>query len=584
MAEIRGILHLLNAEGGFDIIYPKTYDDLVMVNTIEGETTLKAYLYNLNNDLEESIQSNTDAIQAIHDGANKANGVVKLGENGLIQSSFIPAEFKEIKIVDSIAARDGITDAFAGLSVYVKDASADTTVNSGGAYYLYDGAAWIKTAEAESMDVVLEWNAIQNKPDTLAGYGITDGVNVSEVVDKATANTILKLNADGKLAADVVGNADTASKLQAPAKIGVKGDDVVAAQVDFDGSLDADIEIVLSDTGVTAGTYSKVTVDAKGRVTGSAALVAEDIPDLDWAKIVSGKPDTLAGYGITDGVNKAGDTMTGALTLSGAPTQDLHAVTKAYVDSVVQGLDIKESVKVATTENIALSGAMTIDGVAVSAGDRVLVKNQTNAAENGIYVVADEAWSRAIDATDGKVSPGMFTFVEEGTLNANSGYVLATDGEIVVGTTELSFSQFSGMGQVIAGTGIGKNGNEIFIKDTGVTAGTYTKVTVNAQGQVTAAEQLASSDLPEIAWAVITGKPNSSVEDIDDAVAKKHEHANAEQLAKVNEADGVMTYDGAKMATQAYAQSMIQVAATEAELQDLPVGGLWIQTIEEQGN
>jgi len=584
MAEIKGILHLLNAEGGFDVIYPKTYADLVMVESESYNGELDGYLNFLNTNLKESIQSNTDAIQAIHDGANKANGVVKLGENGLIPSSFIPAEFKEIKIVDSIAARDGITDAFAGLSVYVKDASADTTVNSGGAYYLYDGTAWIKTAEAESMDVVLEWNAIQNKPDTLAGYGITDGVNVSEVVDKATANKILKLNADGKLAADVVGNADTASKLQAPAKIGVKGDDVVAAQVDFDGSLDADIEIVLSDTGVTAGTYSKVTVDAKGRVTGSAALVAEDIPDLDWAKIVSGKPDTLAGYGITDGVNKAGDTMTGALTLSGAPTQDLHAVTKAYVDSVVQGLDIKESVKVATTENIALSGAMTIDGVAVSAGDRVLVKNQTNAAENGIYVVADEAWSRAIDATDGKVSPGMFTFVEEGTLNANSGYVLATDGEIVVGTTELSFSQFSGMGQVIAGTGIGKNGNEIFIKDTGVTAGTYTKVTVNAQGQVTAAEQLASSDLPEIAWAVITGKPNSSVEDIDDAVAKKHEHANAEQLAKVNEADGVMTYDGAEMATQAYAQSMIQVAATEAELQDLPVGGLWIQTIEEQGN
>lgn len=584
MAEIKGILHLLNAEGGFDVIYPRTYADLVMVESESYNGELDGYLNFLNTNLKESIQSNTDAIQAIHDGANKASGVVKLGENGLIPSSFIPAEFKEIKIVDSIAARDGITDAFAGLSVYVKDASADTTVNSGGAYYLYDGAAWIKTAEAESMDVVLEWNAIQNKPDTLAGYGITDGVNVSEVVDKATANKILKLNADGKLAADVVGNADTASKLQAPAKIGVKGDDVVAAQVDFDGSLDADIEIVLSDTGVTAGTYSKVTVDAKGRVTGSAALVAEDIPDLDWAKIVSGKPDTLAGYGITDGVNKAGDTMTGALTLSGAPTQDLHAVTKAYVDSVVQGLDIKESVKVATTENIALSGAMTIDGVAVSAGDRVLVKNQTNAAENGIYVVADEAWSRAIDATDGKVSPGMFTFVEEGTLNANSGYVLATDGEIVVGTTELSFSQFSGMGQVIAGTGIGKNGNEIFIKDTGVTAGTYTKVTVNAQGQVTAAEQLASSDLPEIAWAVITGKPNSSVEDIDDAVAKKHEHANAEQLAKVKEADGVMTYDGAKMATQAYAQSMIQVAATEAELQDLPVGGLWIQTIEEQGN
>ena len=581
MAEIKGILHLLNAEGGFDIIFPKTYTNLVFEKTTDGEVSLADKLTNDFASVEKKIKANTDAIQAIHDGANKASGVVKLGENGLIPSSFIPAEFKEIKIVESIAARDGITDAFAGLSVYVKDASADTTVNSGGAYYLYDGAAWIKTAESESMDVVLEWNAIQNKPDTLAGYGITDGVNVSEVVDKAAAGKILKLDTDGKLPADVTGNAGTASKLQTAVKIGVKGADVVAAQTDFDGSLNADIDIVLSDTGVTAGTYSKVTVDAKGRVTGSAALVAEDIPNLDWAKIVSGKPDTLAGYGITDAVNKAGDTMTGALTLSGAPTQDLHAVTKAYVDSVVQGLDIKESVRVATTENIALAGAITVDGVALGVGDRVLVKNQTNAAENGIYVVANEAWTRAVDASDGKVSSGMFTFVEEGTVNANSGYVLATDGEIVVGTTELSFSQFSGMGQVLVGTGLSKNGNEIFIKDTGVAAGTYTKVTVNAQGQVTAAEKLASSDLPEIAWAVITGKPNSTVEDIDDAVAKKHSHANAEQLAKVNEADGVMTYGGAKMATQAYAQSMIQVAATEADLKDLPVGGLWIQPMGE---
>lgn len=581
MAEIKGILHLLNAEGGFDIIYPKTYSNLVYVKKGDGEETLDEKLANNFASVETSLEANANAIKAIHDGANKASGVVKLGENGLIPSSFIPAEFKEIKIVDSIAARDGITDAFAGLSVYVKDASADTTVNSGGAYYLYDGAAWIKTAESESMDVVLEWNAIQNKPDTLAGYGITDAVNVSEVVDKATAGKILKLDVDGKLPADVTGNAGTASKLQSAVKIGVKGADVVTAQTDFDGSLDADIDIVLSDTGVTAGTYSKVTVDAKGRVTGSAALVAEDIPNLDWAKIVSGKPDTLAGYGITDAVNKAGDTMTGALTLSGAPTQDLHAVTKAYVDSVVQGLDIKESVRVATTANIALSGAITVDDVALNVGDRVLVKNQTNAAENGIYVVADEAWTRAVDATDGKISSGMFTFVEEGAVNANSGYVLATDGQIVVGTTELSFSQFSGMGQVLVGTGLGKNGNEIFINDTGVAVGTYTKVTVNAQGQVTAAEKLASSDLPEIAWAVITGKPTSTVEDIDDAVAKKHSHANAEQLAKVNEADGVMTYGGAKMATQAYAQSMIQVAASEADLKDLPVGGLWIQPMGE---
>lgn len=578
MAIKQGLLHLKNAEGGFDVIYPLTYANLVKY---DDSTSLVDHLISQFKDIDDKFTDNEQALSQIENNANKANGFVKLNENGLVPSAFIPAEFKEIKIVDSITARDGLADPFAGLSVYVKDASADSTVNSGGAYYLYDGAAWVKTAEAESMDVVLDWNAIQGKPDTLAGYGIIDGVNVSDVVSAAAANKILKLDADGKLPADVTGNAATASKLQAPAKIGVKGDDVVAANVDFDGSLDADIEIVLSDTGVTAGTYSKVIVDSKGRVTGSASLVAEDIPDLDWAKIVSGKPNTLEGYGITDAVNKAGDTMTGALTLSGAPTQDLHAVTKAYVDSVVQGLDIKESVRLATTENIELSGLGAIDGVGVNAGDRILVKNQTNAVENGIYVAAEGAWERAIDAVNGKVTPGMFTFVESGTKNHDSGFVLTTKEEVVVGTSELTFSQFSGMGQVACGTGLGKYGNEIFIADTGVGAGIYNNIAVNEQGQITSIRTLESGDLPEIAWAVITGKPASSVEDIDDAVSKKHAHANAAQLDKVTEADGVMTYDGAKMATQAYAQSMIQVAANEADLKDMPVGGLWIQTIEE---
>lgn len=569
----KGILKYLNNEEKFDVIYPVTYANLIKVDDtgkiLSGKLT----------DIDTNITTNADAIKAMNDGADKAKGFVKLDDNGLVPAAFIPAQFKEVQVVATIAARDAIENPFTGMSAFVEDASGDTTVNSGGAYYIYNGAAWVKTAEAESMDVVLQWTAIQGKPDTLAGYGITDGVNVSEVVTTATAGKILKLDADGKLPADVTGNAGTASKLQASVKIGVTGDDVVEASSDFDGSTDVNVEVVLSDTGVKAGSYAKVTVDAKGRVTAGSILTAADIPEISWEKITSGKPNTLAGYGITDAVNKAGDTMTGSLILSGAPTQDLEAATKAYVDSVVQGLDIKESVRCASVENIALSGAQTIDGVALAVGDRVLVKAQTNAVENGIYVVAEEAWTRAVDATNGKISSGMFTFVEEGTVNANSGFVLATDGDITVGTTELQFSQFSGMGQVIAGTGIGKNGNEIFIKDTGVTAGTYTKVTVNAQGQITAATNLASDDLPEIAWAVITGKPSSAVADIDDAVAKKHAHANSAQLAKVGEADGNLTYDSKAMATQEFVQSMIQVSPTEPA--NLPVGGVWIQTVED---
>ena len=535
---------------------------------------------------QAQADENKAALQAIEDGKNLAGGFVALDENGLVPAGFIPVEFKEIKVVDNIAAMNGIENKFVGLSAFVKDATADPGVAKGGAFYVYDGEGWIKTSESESMDVVLNWGAIEEKPTTIAGYGITDAVNIDELVDAPAANKVLRLNADGKLPADVTGNAGTASKLAAEVNIGINGDDVVAAHVAFDGSQAINIPVVLSNTGVTAGEYTKVQVDAKGRVVAATNLVAADIPDLDFSKITTGKPNSLEGYGILDGVNKAGDTMEGFLTLHANPVNDMHAATKAYVDSMVQGLDVKESVRVATVENINLQGLQTIDGVALAVGDRVLVKNQTNAVENGIYIVAAAAWTRAADAVNGKVNPGMFTFVEEGNLNNNNGFVLTNDGGVVVGTNELHFAQFSGMGQVIVGNGLGKNGNEIFLTDTGVAAGVYTKVQVDAQGRVVAAEQLASADLPEIAWAVITGKPDSAVADIDDAVAKRHAHANAAMLDKINEADGVMTYDGAKMATQAYAddvamnaaQSMIALSANEPE--NMPVNGLWIEIIE----
>jgi hypothetical protein len=166
----------------------------------------------------------------------------------------------------------------------------------------------------------------------------------------------------------------------------------------------------------------------------------------------------------TANVLKAGDTMTGALTLSGAPTQALHAATKAYVDAVAQGLDPKASVRVATTANITLSGTQTIDGVAVVAGDRVLVKNQTTGSQNGIYVVATGAWTRAIDAdSNAKVTPGMYTFVEDGTVGSASGWNLITKAPITVGTTALVFSQFNAATSYTAGTNVTIAGNVISV-------------------------------------------------------------------------------------------------------------------------
>jgi len=144
------------------------------------------------------------------------------------------------------------------------------------------------------------------------------------------------------------------------------------------------------------------------------------------------------------------------------PTNPQDAATKAYVDAARQGLDVKMSVRAASTANLTLSGEQIIDGVSCVAGDRVLVKDQTDASENGIYVVASGSWNRAADAdTSAKVTGGMFTFVEEGTAAADSGFTLTTDGAIVLGTTALTFTQFSGAGAITAGTGLVKVGSSI---------------------------------------------------------------------------------------------------------------------------
>ena len=177
--------------------------------------------------------------------------------------------------------------------------------------------------------------------------------------------------------------------------------------------------------------------------------------------------------------------------------------TKPYVDAIKQGLDIKDSVRAATTANITLSNTQSVDGVSLVAGNRVLVKNQTTANQNGIYIVAAGAWIRASDAdTSAKVTAGMFTFVEEGTTNADSGWVLATNEPTTLGSTPLSFSQFSGAGQIDPGAGLSKNGNTLNIGTastsrivvnadtidlaaTAVSAGTYRSVTVDTYGRVT---------------------------------------------------------------------------------------------------
>lgn len=122
-------------------------------------------------------------------------------------------------------------------------------------------------------------------------------------------------------------------------------------------------------------------------------------------------------------------------------------------NSAVNAVDLKQSVRAATTGNITLSGAQTIDGVSVVAGDRVLVKNQTTASQNGIYVAASGSWARALDANESsEVTPNFMVMVEEGSTNADRGFMLTTNGPITLGSTSLAFREFTSPCRTDSGT------------------------------------------------------------------------------------------------------------------------------------
>lgn len=150
-----------------------------------------------------------------------------------------------------------------------------------------------------------------------------------------------------------------------------------------------------------------------------------------------------------------------AITNLGPPSSGTDATNKTYVDNAIAGLAWKDPVRLASTANVALSGLTAMDGVTPLGGDRILLKNQTSAIENGIYVATAGAWTRATDADAGPEIEGMAVFVMEGTTNADTSWVCTTNAPITPGSTALAFVQFSGGGTVTAGAGMTQSGNTL---------------------------------------------------------------------------------------------------------------------------
>jgi len=288
--------------------------------------------------------------------------------------------------------------------------------------------------------------------------------------------------------------------------------------------------VLISDTGAISGVTD---ITLSGNVDGRDVSADGTALDNHIADVAGNPHQVTLEEARTESNLLSGniDMQTFTVTGLGTPSQDSDAATKSYVDAIQSGLDIKASVRVATaaalpaytqagsglgaTLTANAVGVLTVDGVATVLGDRILVKDEgASHADHGIYEVTTEGTAgvafvltRTSDADNtpsGEVTPGMFTFIEEGSSNADSGWVLTTTGTITLDTTALAFAQFSGAGQVTAGAGLTKTGNTLDI------VGTADRITVNANDINIAPTYVGQTSITTLG-TIVTGTWNASV-------------------------------------------------------------------------
>jgi phage-related tail fiber protein len=477
-------------------------------------------------------------------------------------------------------------NAFSNVKVGTTTIAADSKTDT---LELVAGANIVLTPDAANDKVTIDvtgvapashthpFSDITNKPTTVDGYGITDAVKTSDVVTSPAPNKILKLDANGKLPTSITGNADgnaaTASKLQTARTISLSGD--VTGSTSFDGSSNVSINATLANSGVTPGTYPKVTVDAKGRVTGGQALSPSDIPNLDWSKITSGKPTTLAGYGITDGVNTFSLPQNGASTSwvkiaelttnigSGENGLILYVNGVSDFGNNVPGVDI---LQVSTRGSVGLnvyrlipsgSNDITYGYVNNGATGKTEIWLKRDAYNYGVNIIVANNRNATVGnlLTQG-TEPSGITYVTKQNIalttdNVASASKLQTARNISLTGDATGSATFDGSANASI---------SVTLANSGVTPGTYPKVTVDAKGRVTGGQPLSASDIPNLDWSKITtGKPTTLAGyGITDAIPASQKGA----------ANGVASLDGGAKVPTSQLPSASTSAAGIVQLND----------------
>jgi len=405
--------------------------------------------------------------------ANTANKLVKRDGSGNFSAGTITATLTgNADTATSAAAwttgRSITIDGDVDGTVSGVDGSGDVTItttmdSTGVSAGSYGGATQIPniTVDAKGRITAASTSSISTS------FTLTDGSN-SETI--AGGNTLTVTAGEGIDA--VVGATDTLTISAEDATSSNKG--IASFGGDFSVSSGA---VSLANTSVTIGSDAIALGGSRTDINGLTSL------DVDNMTLDANAISTTNSNGNLElSPNGTGTVVVPASYEARAGFSSQSLVNKAYVDSVTSGLSVKTPVKVATTGNLAgtynngagtitssSNFALSVDGVTVSVNDRILVKDQTTAAQNGFYkVTATGSGSAAFvltrtpdaDAASELVA-GAFAFVEEGTANADNGYVLSTDGAVTLGTTAINFEQFSGAGQISAGDGLAKTGNSL---------------------------------------------------------------------------------------------------------------------------